>query len=786
MKNKKLIIGYWSFLLGILCFFPVFVHASVVINEVQITGSTATDEFVELYNAGSESVDLAGWRLTKQTASGNEYNLLTSFPSHTIQPGSFFVIGHEHFSGTKQTTYSTSQSLAQDNAVVLYRDAGDTIVDLVGFGSATTKEGVACQNQVEGNSLQRVPNGVDTDQNSADFVSAKPTPGQENSQDIKLGGTSSSTPSGNQTNSSTNSSTTNSSSPTSSSSQSATTANISISEILPNPVGNDTEGEWIELKNNEIDQIDLVGWVLEDSSGHAFIISKSLQNTTVAPNGFYTLDYSQTKISLNNTSDVVALKRPGGTIADRVSYSDLAEGQSYANIENAWKITDTPTKNASNVLTESQKHESIKIQKQESSTPLNPPLRRGEQKGGLESNTNEETSGNLSNTSNGIGTMPLSLKGKIRFSEIMPNPEGDDEEGEWIEIENVSGESLKLAGLKIKDKTSENLLPEKTISAKGFVVYPKPEFSLTLNNSSESLQLVDATGELIDNVSYDDSQEGVSYSRVNEKWIWTESSKGTANKETRKEEKKETSDKTSNSKTTSKTKAVANTVSASGTVLVRPNVFGKTIIYISGDDGNHQIYFQKGDWPELTDGDVIEVRGQTSTAGDVPRIKIQSPEQMTVVSEGSGVEPEDRSVEELSEDDVGGLFRITGETLESSGSSLIIGDETGELEVYFKSSEVKKPTFQQGKSVRTVGILVKSSKGIRLLPRYPEDLEFSSSKVLGASDELPEQRNGTPWKAVGGAALVVGVVGYSFRQKILEQYQGWKTSKRQIDDSMEE
>ncbi len=680
MKRWESIIRHWSFLLGILFFFPVFVHAGVVINEVQIAGSTATDEFVELYNAGSESVDLAGWRLTKKTASGNEYNLLTSFPALTIQPGSFFVIGHEHSSVMKQIAYSTSQSLASDNTVILYRDAGETVVDIVGFGTASVREGNACQNQVEGNSLQRVPNGIDTNQNSADFVNAIPTPGVKNT----VSAQSPSLPSSTQT--PTNDSNQSSSGPAAQTiSGQNIAADIVISEILPNPVGSDTDGEWIELKNNQMSSVDLVGWILEDASGHGFFISKSLANTDIAPNGFYTLDYAQTKITLNNYTDVIVLKRPDGVIADRISYSGLVEGQSYIRIERDWKVTDSPTKNASNLFTEAQKHESAKTQKQEGSTPLNPPLRRGEQKGGQETTSSEVTT----------NTQPprVILAGKIRFSEIMPNPEGDDEDLEWIEVENVSDEPLKLVGLKLEDKTSESTLPEKTISAKGFVVYQKPEFSLTLNNSSETLRLFDALGDEIDSVSYEDSEEGVSFSRFGDAWKWTEPTKGTINKESKKHpdaqkvgagEITKTQNSTSKKTSSSSSKSSYN-ITVSGTVLVRPNVFGKTIIYISGDDGNHQIYFQKGDWPDVNDGDVVNVQGQTSTAGDVPRIKIQSPGQITV-TDHRGHEPEDHVIEDLSEDDIGGLFRITGEMLESSGSSLIIGDESGELEVYFKSS----------------------------------------------------------------------------------------------------
>jgi len=621
-------------------------------------------------------------------------------------------------------------------------------------------------------SLQRIPNGTDTNRNSDDFTLSNPTPGTQNEARGQQRPTQSTV-----ANSNSNTARSSSDPPAQ-----KTAATIILSEVYPNPIGLDTEGEWIELQNNEMSSVDLTGWVLEDASGNAFLVSKSLPNTEIAPNGFYTLDYSQTKITLNNDTDTIVLKRPDGSIVERISYSDLAEGQSFARFENIWKATDMPTKNASNVLMSTDKEQGTENKKSKSTND--------EQNSNTTSakllNDSPPTTANTSVSVNQVIATATSLKGKIRLSEVMPNPIGDDDELEWIEIENVSDEALKLEGLKLKDKTSENALPVKIIAAKEFVVFQKPEFTLTINNGDELLELFDATNEFIDNVSYVDAKEGISYSRVGTGWKWTDPSKGTKNNSGVVEQLDRAAEDANQKKSSSAKKSVSNTLTVTGTVLVRPNVFGKTMIYISGEEGNHQIYFQKGDWPELADGDIIEVHGQTSAAGDVPRIKIQSPAQIVVQSEASGLEPTERTIEELSEDDIGGLFRVSGEMLESNGSSLTIGDETGELEVYFKSSEIKKPMFQQGRPVVVTGILVESSKGFRLLPRYPEDIEFPSSSVLGDSSELPKQSPANHWKVIGGIALLSGVLGYAFRKKIIEHYRTWKSSSEPVDDSFEE
>jgi endonuclease YncB( thermonuclease family) len=117
--------------------------AYVVISQIKISGESARDEFVELYNLSDQDINLTDYRLSKKTASGNEYNLLTSFPETIIKAKGYLLIGHpEEYIGEviPDLSYSTSQSIAADNSVILYSDAGDTIIDLVGFGEASDFE----------------------------------------------------------------------------------------------------------------------------------------------------------------------------------------------------------------------------------------------------------------------------------------------------------------------------------------------------------------------------------------------------------------------------------------------------------------------------------------------------------------------------------------------------------------------------------------------------------------------------------------------------------------------
>jgi hypothetical protein len=163
----------------------------VVISEVQTRGATSThDEFVELYNPLSNPVDMTDWRLSRRTPGGTRYNLLTTFPPCAIPAFGYFLIAHPSvYTDTRDAAYSTSQSIASSNTIILYSDAGLTVVDMVGMGSATVSETATISNPVAGGSIERKAqststadsmgpgggdefkgNGHESDDNSQDFV----------------------------------------------------------------------------------------------------------------------------------------------------------------------------------------------------------------------------------------------------------------------------------------------------------------------------------------------------------------------------------------------------------------------------------------------------------------------------------------------------------------------------------------------------------------------------------------------------------------------------------------
>lgn len=165
-KDKAGNIGDWSAVAS-----TTVGTGHLVISEIQIVGTTATDEFVELFNPTGATVNLSGYRLSRKTSTGTLSNLLTTFPNIDLPAGGFYLIAHptDYDGGaTVDAVYSTVQSIAANNTIILYSDAGATIVDKVGLGTAGEFEGMAVPNPSSSQSIERKIFASSTSESMAD------------------------------------------------------------------------------------------------------------------------------------------------------------------------------------------------------------------------------------------------------------------------------------------------------------------------------------------------------------------------------------------------------------------------------------------------------------------------------------------------------------------------------------------------------------------------------------------------------------------------------------------
>jgi predicted extracellular nuclease len=171
---------------------------SVVVNEVYggggNSGATYTNDFVELTNRGDAAVSLDGWSVQYHSGGATGSWQVTPL-SGSLAPGAFYLVGEAKGAGgtqalpTTQATGTIAMS-ATAGTIALVTDATaltcadpascqSASVDLVGYGTAALRETAPAAGASNTASVQR-SDKADSDDNSADFSGADPTPGAAN------------------------------------------------------------------------------------------------------------------------------------------------------------------------------------------------------------------------------------------------------------------------------------------------------------------------------------------------------------------------------------------------------------------------------------------------------------------------------------------------------------------------------------------------------------------------------------------------------------------------------
>jgi Lamin Tail Domain/Collagen triple helix repeat (20 copies) len=163
--------------------------AEIQVNEF-MTGSSgaASNEFVELVNAGSSAADVGGFKVAYRSSTGTSDITLATIPSGTSIPaGGFYLLAGSGYLGTHTADQSFSTSLSSTGGGLAVRDATGVILDSVGYGDSTNAfveshpTTAPPTTTAPGSSSGRLPDGHDTNDNSTDFsVSSTPSPGAAN------------------------------------------------------------------------------------------------------------------------------------------------------------------------------------------------------------------------------------------------------------------------------------------------------------------------------------------------------------------------------------------------------------------------------------------------------------------------------------------------------------------------------------------------------------------------------------------------------------------------------
>lgn len=130
---------------------------------------------------------------------------------------------------------------------------------------------------------------------------------------------------------------------------------LRVSEILPNPVGEDAVGEFIEVENYGNNSCDLSEYKLNDSSSSAPYL---IGDEVIAAKSYKAFMRTETDIALNNNGETARLFDQSGNVISEVAFQGSAkEGYSLAWNGEAYAWIDNPTPNAKNIFPEAEPEE---------------------------------------------------------------------------------------------------------------------------------------------------------------------------------------------------------------------------------------------------------------------------------------------------------------------------------------------------------------------------------------------------------------------------------------------
>lgn len=343
-----------------------------------------------------------------------------------------------------------------------------------------------------------------------------------------------------------------------------------------------------------------------------------------------------------------------------------------------------------------------------------------------------------------------------KINELMINPVGDDETGEWIELRSYWEEDVDLKGWWVCDskcnadsKTGGYEIGDVILESGGYVVLERSVTKIALNNDVDSVWLYDPEHNLVASVVYDlKIQEGESFAWNDgiEEWNLTtivtkdaenefeeEIEKVSSNKEQVASEAENEKGSSSNDQGLSeeqneeyeeidniklvKEKADGVKVSFEGVVTAEWNLLENEYLWVGDNTGGISAKFDTD--PGFRVGEKVWI------GGEVHELTYRK---VILVSDYKKIGEGEVPVSVLSKDDQlvdfeDMVVKLAGEVVETSGDDfyLNLGGDS-DIRVYIKENTgIIKPEMKKGDSFEVMGIVNEIKSGFRVLPRYQED-----------------------------------------------------------------
>ncbi|MFA6526312.1 MAG: lamin tail domain-containing protein [Candidatus Buchananbacteria bacterium] len=299
----------------------------LVLNEIYPSPATGEDEWVEIYNPTSSTIDLAGLYLLN--IDGGKF--VTTTISGTIEAESYVVINDITGSLNNSGDTVVLRSIYPAGGLGVLRSISETT-----YGDFSGKSDASWARGSDGSYSET----INVTKGSSNIITARPTP-------VSRG-----------TGGSVSDSVINKIETTTTNAIATSTlidyyGKIIINEIYPNP-SDDNDEEFIELLNISTSTIDLARFIVGDASKSIYRIkasSTATSTTLIKPGEYYVIKKSTSKLSLNNSGiEYVRLYAPDAVMIDEVEYlGENERGVSYSRTDDGkWHWVKTATSGETN------------------------------------------------------------------------------------------------------------------------------------------------------------------------------------------------------------------------------------------------------------------------------------------------------------------------------------------------------------------------------------------------------------------------------------------------------
>jgi hypothetical protein len=333
MKWRFVIVGIICLMLGAGAYAPAALAApppGLELSELLVDPvspqTDAQDEYIELYNAGTEPVVLSNYKLR---IGNTNYTL----PAQTVEPGAYFVqtaaTGSWALSNKGNTitlclaSTCATEAAPQDattwpaavKAAAWMKDAGGTWAWTAQptSGSANVLQPPATPKPTP-NIPATTPAVIDKDDNDPEASDTTEAAGSTQADGVQ--------------------------------------GQVVLTELLPDPASPQTDAhhEYIEFFNPGDTAINLAGYVIK--TGANLTTKHTLPSLVIEPGAYGQITSDQSHVALTNSGTNLALYDPSGQqVGETITYGAAKAGQAWAWSETGWSWTTTPTPGLANLIT---------------------------------------------------------------------------------------------------------------------------------------------------------------------------------------------------------------------------------------------------------------------------------------------------------------------------------------------------------------------------------------------------------------------------------------------------